>query len=78
MSDTTIVRDGITPPSVIDFAHDAIGLSWDILDQEDTVSLEELEDTEQSQMDRAGLDDLTPVDTFINMNGESRFVTEIN
>lgn len=49
----------------------------DVLNQDDTISIEELEADEQSEMSRAGLDDLTPVDTFLNLNGESRFITEI-
>lgn len=72
-----VVRDGTTPPSVLDFEYDASGLSWDILDQEDTLSLEDLEDIPQTEMERAGIDDLTPADTFLNMNGDSRFITEI-
>lgn len=50
----------------------------DVYDLDETVSLEELEPYEQSQMERAGIDPLTPVDGFINMNGDTAFITETN
>lgn len=50
----------------------------DVYDLGETVSLEELEPYEQSQMGRAGVDPLTPVDGFINMNGDTAFITETN
>lgn len=51
----------------------------DALDQHDTVSLQELAREEQpdDQMKAAGIDDLTPVDTFMAMQGRNTFVTEI-
>lgn len=49
----------------------------DVMAQADTISIEELEPREKSQMEVAGLDDLTPVDTFIQMNGDARYVTEM-
>lgn len=50
----------------------------DVYDQDDNISLDELEPNEQSQMERAGVDPLTPVDGFINMNGDKTFITEID
>ena len=50
----------------------------DVYDQDDNISLEELEPYEQSQMERAGVDPLTPVDGFISMNGDKAFITETN
>lgn len=49
----------------------------DVLNQEDTVSLEELEDPAYDQMSRAGIDEQTATDTFLNMNGETRYVTDL-
>lgn len=52
--------------------------SEDALDQEDTISLEDLrEEDEVDQMRKAGVHEGTPVDTFINMNGDTAYVTEI-
>jgi hypothetical protein len=50
----------------------------DVYDQNDLISLDELEPYEQSQMERAGVDPMTPVDGFINMNGDTAFITETN
>lgn len=50
----------------------------DVYDQDDNISLDELEPYEQSQMERAGVDPLTPVDGYINMNGDTAFITETN
>lgn len=49
----------------------------DALNRDDTVSLDELEAHEPSQMSKAGIDDMTPVDTFIKMNGSNAYVTEL-
>ena len=49
----------------------------DVLNRPDTISLEELETTEQSQMDRAGIMNETAADTFIGLNGDKIYVTEI-
>lgn len=49
----------------------------DVLNRPDTISLEELETPEQSQMDRAGIMNATSVDTFIGLNGDTAYVTEI-
>lgn len=49
----------------------------DVLNQEDTISLEDLEADEHSEFSAAGFDEQTPVDTFIRMNGDNRYVTEI-
>lgn len=40
------------------------------------VSWDEWEPIEQSQLDRAGIDPMTPVDGFIAMNGDTAFITE--
>lgn len=50
--------------------------SEDALDQAVTISLEQLrQDNEPSEQQLAGIDDLTPVDTFIKGNGEAFYVT---
>ena len=36
-----------------------------------------LPEEEPTEMDRAGIDPLTPVDTFIAMNGTTRYIGEI-
>lgn len=48
----------------------------DALNQE-CISLDELEPVEQDQMNLAGIDPLTPVDGFLQMQGRTAFVTEI-
>ena len=40
------------------------------------VPFSELEDEQVSPLNRAGMDDLTPVDTFIGANGGHIYVTE--
>jgi len=50
----------------------------DVLDQPETISIEELgEIIGNDQMTTAGVDDLTPVDTFLEMQGDTTYVTEI-
>jgi hypothetical protein len=49
--------------------------STDVLDQADTFSLELLREGEPDAQELAGIDDLTPVDTFINLNGDKAYVT---
>lgn len=51
--------------------------SDDVMDQSDTVSLSEIEETEQDQLSTAGVDDLTAVDTFLTMQGDTTFVTDL-
>ena len=51
---------------------------YDVLNQEDTISLEELEELETpTDFVTAGFAEETAVDTFINMNGATRYVTSI-
>ena len=38
---------------------------------------DQLPEDEPTEMDRAGIDPLTPVDTFIAMNGTTRYIGEI-
>ena len=38
---------------------------------------EQLPEEEPTEMDRAGIDPLTPVDTFIEMNSTTRYIGEI-
>ena len=38
---------------------------------------EQLPEEEPTEMDRAGIDPLTPVDTFIAMNGTTRYIGDI-
>ena len=38
--------------------------------------LEELETQHTSSMNRAGMDDLTPVDTFLRANGDYVYITQ--
>ena len=38
---------------------------------------EQLPEDEPTEMDRAGIDPLTPVDTFIAMNSTTRYIGEI-
>ncbi len=57
-----------------------MNLSEDVLDQLDTMSLEELADEWDADLlvnltTAAGIDDLTPVDTFIHMQGDTSFVS---
>jgi len=50
----------------------------DVLNADDTISLEELEENEPaSDFTTAGFSEVTEVDTFINMNGDTRYVTSI-
>ena len=49
--------------------------SEDALDQAGTFSLELLREGEPDAQELAGIDDLTPVDTFIKMNGDNAYVT---
>lgn len=51
--------------------------SDDVMDQSDTTSLSEIEEAEQDQLSTAGIDDLTAVDTFLNMQGDTTFVTDL-
>jgi hypothetical protein len=46
----------------------------DMYDVFDRLGLDD--DTEPTPLNRAGIDDLTPVDTFMNANGDYIFVTE--
>jgi hypothetical protein len=43
---------------------------------DNVVSLDDMECEAVSPLNRAGMDDLTPVDTFINANGDYIFITE--
>lgn len=52
-------------------------LSEDVLDEVDTISIEELEGAEQDQLSTAGIDGLTAVDTFLNLQGDKTFVTDL-
>ncbi len=55
------------------------GVSNDALDQPDTCSIEELreDDGNYQPWEAAGIDQTTAVDTAVNMNGESHYVTEV-
>lgn len=52
-------------------------LSEDALDQLDTVGLHEIEEIEPDQLAIAGVDHLTATDTFLNMQGDRTFVTDL-
>jgi hypothetical protein len=47
----------------------------DVLNQRDTISIEELRDHELTAQELAGIDDLTPTDTFMKINGDTAYVT---
>lgn len=49
----------------------------DVLNQHDTISLSELDEFEHDEMTIAGIDELTPVDTFLDMQGDRTYVTTI-
>ena len=51
--------------------------SEDVLDQDDTISISEITDNDQTSFERAGFAERTRVDTFLNMNGDTFFVTDI-
>jgi len=51
--------------------------SEDVLDQDDTISISEITDNDQTSFERAGFAERTAVDTFLNMNGDACFVTDI-
>jgi len=54
------------------------GTGMDVLDQPDTISIEELGETiGNDPMTIAGVDELTPVDTFLEMQGDTTYVTKI-
>ena len=48
----------------------------DVLDSPDLVSLDDLTTPHTSSMNRAGMDDLTPVDTFLRANGDYVYITQ--
>lgn len=48
-----------------------------LLLEEDYDLFSELEPEVVSSINRAGVDDLTPVDKFFEMNGENIFITEV-
>lgn len=60
-----------------EFADEIGPASEDVLDQADTVYLNDLEVDEPSELARAGVDDLTPVDTFLAMQGDRTYVTHL-
>lgn len=49
----------------------------DIYDAYDRLSLQDYEPQPLSQRSIAGIDDLTPVDTFLSMQGDTTYVTEV-
>jgi len=49
----------------------------DVMDEHDTISIEELREEDYDQLSLAGVDDATPVDTFLDMQGRTSYVTEL-
>lgn len=68
----------LTNPLELDFALHTFGeLSEDALDQYDTISLSDalaLEEQNEDAMKIAGISENTAVDTFLEMNGTTRFI----
>lgn len=50
----------------------------DVYDLDDTVSLSEIMETPPSDFTLAGIDPLTPVDRFLEMNGNTAFITGVD
>lgn len=50
----------------------------DVLNQDDTISIEELDqDVVESDLTRAGIAEVTSVDKFIQLNGDTHYVERI-